>query len=137
MHPNAQRIADAYDAFSRGDLQSVLDTWTDDIVWHVRGSIEAVAGDKRGKIEITEFLGELMRATDGTFALEVDRVFADDECAVVIARQKGMAAGESIDSLVTHVYSLRDGKVCEGSFLVERELEVDPLLAKAFTRAAA
>ena len=137
MHPNAQRIADGYEAFARGDLASAMETWADDIVWHVRGSIESVAGDKHGKTEIVDFIAELMKVTDGTFALDVDRVFADDDYAVVIAHQKGTAAGESIDSLVTHVYKMRDGKIVEGSFLVDRELEVDPLLAEAFTRAAA
>ena len=33
-----ERVRQAFDAFGRGDLQTVGDTFTEDAVWHGRGS---------------------------------------------------------------------------------------------------
>src|SRR5260370_1195250 len=34
-----QVVRDAFAAFSRGDMKALSDAWTDDFVWHSRGSV--------------------------------------------------------------------------------------------------
>jgi ketosteroid isomerase-like protein len=43
-----ERIRKALEAFKRGDVQAVSDTFTDDVVWHGRGSTK-YGGDFKGK----------------------------------------------------------------------------------------
>src|SRR5690349_15779695 len=41
-----QAVRDAFDAFNRGDMKALSDGWTDDFVWHARGSV--FGGDFKG-----------------------------------------------------------------------------------------
>ena len=43
-----ERVRQAFDAFKRGDIQAVSDSFTDDVVWHGRGSTK-FGGDFKGK----------------------------------------------------------------------------------------
>jgi ketosteroid isomerase-like protein len=43
-----ERVRQAFDAFGRGDLQAVGDTFTEDVVWHGRGSTK-FGKDFKGK----------------------------------------------------------------------------------------
>ena len=42
-----QVVRGAFDAFNRGDMKALSDAWTDDFVWHARGSV--FGGDFKGK----------------------------------------------------------------------------------------
>src|SRR5207248_10026337 len=42
-----QLVRDAFDAFKRGDMKALTDSWTDDSAWHARGSV--FGGDFKGK----------------------------------------------------------------------------------------
>ena len=53
---NAALIKSGYEAFARGDLQSALAVFAEDILWHVPGR-GPLSRDYRGKchLEITQF----------------------------------------------------------------------------------
>src|SRR2546421_12531795 len=47
LEQKIQLVRDAFDAFKRGDMKALTDSWTDDYVWHARGSV--FGGDFKGK----------------------------------------------------------------------------------------
>ncbi len=131
MHPNVDRLRAGYEAFGRGDLDSVQADWSEDIVWHVTGSTP-IAGDRRGSEEIKRFLGEFIGLTNGTFQLEPLRYFADDDWGVVICRQQATLADQQLDGLTVHLHRLVDGKTVESWFLDEHALEDEAVMRVAF-----
>ena len=56
---NTRVVKEAYAAFGRADIQAVLDTMHDDIVWKpITGAEESIvpmAGERRGKQSVGEF----------------------------------------------------------------------------------
>ena len=136
MHPNAERLQAAYEAYGRGDIDAVAADWTDDVLWHVTGTTP-IAHDRRGRDEIMEFLGELITMTNGTFKLEPQRYFADDEYGVVICNSSATIADHQIAGMTVHVHRIVDGKVAESWFLDERPLEEDAAFQAAFALIAA
>lgn len=111
-HPNEELIRKGYDAFSRGDLDTVLSIFDDDIRWHVPGR-SALAGDYRGHEEVTKFFGNLFERSGGTFSVELHDVLANDEHAVALAILRGERDGQAYAGMAAHVWHVRDGKAIE------------------------
>src|SRR4051794_28647756 len=63
-------ISKGYEAFGAGDIQTVMDLFTDDIAWHIPGK-NPLAGDYHGKDQVMGFFGKLMEMTGGTFRLTI------------------------------------------------------------------
>ena len=77
-HPNVDRIIDGYAAFAKGDFAALNDLFAEDIMWHEPGRNQ-LAGDFRGREAVYEMFGRLMEITAGSFHLDLQTVFANDE----------------------------------------------------------
>lgn len=82
-HPNAQRLRANFDAFLRGDLDTVREAATDDATWTNLGS-GPLAGTFRGWEQISGMFGRLFEITGGTYTMEVQSVVADDHWAMAV-----------------------------------------------------
>ncbi|HYZ91937.1 MAG TPA: nuclear transport factor 2 family protein [Actinomycetota bacterium] len=111
-HPNVQRLRDGYAAFARGDLDTVKELWTDDVVWHVGGQ-SPLAGDYKGQDEIIAFFGKTFEQTGGTLQIDLHDVLGNDEHAVALVTLKAKRDGKSLEMNAVHVFELRDGKTAE------------------------
>lgn len=111
-HPNVAILRDVYEAFGKGDLDTVRAGWTDDITFHVRG-LAGLDGDYNGPDAVIGFFGKLMEATGGTFRLDVHTILADDEHAAVIATDYAERNGRSRTADVVHISHMRDGRTQE------------------------
>ena len=111
-HPNVAALRDVYDAFGKGDLETVRRQWTDDITFHVKG-LSSLDGDYRGPDAVIGFFGKLMEATGGTFRLDIHTILADDEHAAVLATEHAERNGQTRSADVVHISHLRDGKTHE------------------------
>ena len=80
-HPNEDLIRRGYDAFSRGDLQTLRELFHPDIVWHAPGRNQ-LAGDHQGVDAVLGYFGRTIQLTGGNFRVEVHDVVANDEHAV-------------------------------------------------------
>jgi uncharacterized protein len=85
-HPNAVALRAGYEAFAKGDLETVGALFADDIAWHQSGT-SPLAGDRAGKDAVFALFGRLGELTAGTFANQIHDVLADDEHAVVLVEQ--------------------------------------------------
>lgn len=111
-HPNAQRMKEAYEAFTSGDLDRLAEYFDPNLVWHVPGD-SPIAGDYKGWDEVLGFFGKLVQETGGTFRLDVHDVLANDEHGVGLVEASGERSGKQLTQKATHVFHLRDGKVTE------------------------
>jgi len=106
---NSALIKGAYDAFGRGDVQSVFAAFADDIFWHVPGR-GPLSRDYRGHAEVREFFDHFIRLSDGTFRVQVDRVLAADDHVVVLCTESATRRGRKWSSPQVHVWTVRNGK---------------------------
>jgi hypothetical protein len=111
---NTQVVQDAYAAFGRGDIQGVLATLHDDVVWQgVIGASAQVpmAGERRGKREVAEFFNRVglhvkfNRFEPREFVAQGDKVVALGHYAATVS------TGKTFDSDFVMAFTLKDGKV--------------------------
>jgi uncharacterized protein len=80
-HPNEELTRRAYDAFSRGDVDTLRQLFADDAVFHEPGR-NPVSGDHQGIDQILAFLGLLAARSGGTYRVPLHDVVANDQHAV-------------------------------------------------------
>lgn len=125
-HPNATLFREGYDAFNRGDMETLRRVFDPNIVWHVNGR-NRFAGDKRGIDATLGFFGELVQESNGTFKLDVHDVVANDEHAVAIVSSAIQKDGRSIASKAAHIVHIKDGRISESWFFDEDQYSFDDL----------
>ncbi|KUN28935.1 SnoaL-like polyketide cyclase [Streptomyces antibioticus] len=76
-HPHAALVRKGYEAFQRGDMDTLRGLMTGDCTHHVPGS-HPLAGDYKGLDNIIEgYYGRLYSETGGTFRVELLNLFVD------------------------------------------------------------
>ncbi|HZC03259.1 MAG TPA: nuclear transport factor 2 family protein [Gammaproteobacteria bacterium] len=83
LHAHEDTLRTIYDAFAKGDVETVMSLLTDDIEYHITGR-SPVSGNYSGKEEVLGFFGKLMQLSGGTFRLEVEDILANDEHGVAL-----------------------------------------------------
>ena len=127
--PNVQRLRDGYDAFAKGDLATLRELMTEDVVWHVAGHSE-MSGQYEGIDAVLAFFGRMMEVTGGSFRLEPRTFLADDAYGAVPA--SGTDAGAT--AKVAEIESLqREAQVAE-RLAALRAGQAKPAPSKARTR---
>jgi ketosteroid isomerase-like protein len=111
-HPNEDALRKGYDAFGRGDIETVMGLFTDDIQWHVPGD-SLVSGDYSGKEGVGTFFGKLMELSGGTFRVDVHDVLANDEHGVGLVVLRGERNGKTLAVNDAHVWHVNNGKFSE------------------------
>lgn len=109
-------LQDAFAAFGRGDLQPVFDLMTPDVTWGMVGREEDVPflGIRSGKDGAGAFFKLLNETTEitvyepQTFLAADDKVFVWGHVASTMRHN-----GVPIENDWLHVYTFRDGKICE------------------------
>jgi ketosteroid isomerase-like protein len=111
-HPNAVRIRDGYAAFAKGDFAVLNDLLAEDLVWH-HGGRSQLAGDYRGRDAVYELFGKLIEVTRGTFHMDLQAAFANDELGVALVVASSTVDGRSVAAREAHIMRMSDGKVVE------------------------
>jgi ketosteroid isomerase-like protein len=111
MHPNGQLIQRGFDAFARGDMETIDGLFSDDITWHLSGT-SVLSGEYHGKEQVFGLFGRLLELTEGTFHQEIHAILADDEHVVVIV-SSGQDKPRPFAGNSVFVWHVRDGKAIE------------------------
>ncbi len=111
-HPNVARIRDGYAAFAKGDFSVLNDLFAEDLLWHNPGRNQ-LAGDYLGRDAVYGLFGRLMELTEGSFELDIQSVFADDEHGVALVVSSASRRGLNARATDAHIFRLRDGQVVE------------------------
>lgn len=111
---NAEAMRKGYEAFSRGDMDTLRnELFTADVVWH-QGGKNQTSGDFRGPDQVIGLFGKLFQLTDGTFRVEVHDMLASEDHVVVLAKVTAQRAGKTLQhGDYSHVCHFRDGKLSE------------------------
>ena len=111
-HPNEDLVRRGYDAFARGDTETMSQVLDPDVIWHAPGR-SPLAGDFRGFDEVLAFFGRSMETTGGTLRVEVQDVMVNDRGAAVLQRSTAQREGKSLDDLGVSVFRIENGKAVE------------------------
>jgi ketosteroid isomerase-like protein len=108
-HAHEDMLRAIYEAFAKGDVQTVMSLLTDDVEYHISGR-SPVSGTYKGKDEVLGWLGKLMELSGGTFQIEVQDILANDKHGVALTIKRGQRAGKTLGIRSVHVWDIRDGK---------------------------
>lgn len=131
---NADLIRKLYDAFSRGDIHTILEHCTDDVEWILEGpGIIPFTGKRRGHAEVLQFF-EALGGTQAGQKLTTEVLVAQGDHVATLGRYSGSvrSTGKGFDSPVAHFFTIRDGKVARFVDVGDTAAMVD-----AYTGAAA
>lgn len=124
-HANAQIMKRAYDAFNSGDMDTLREIFSPEIVGHVPGK-SSISGDYKGVDEVFGLFGKLVELTAGNYKAEVHDILATDEHAVVLSKTTGSRPdGMTHQANSVEVFHLSDGKVTEFWTLEEDQYRAD------------
>jgi ketosteroid isomerase-like protein len=110
---NVKIVQEAYAAFGRGDISSVVDACADAVEWIVPGAAGVpVAGKRRGREQVAEFfrtLGENQTAQQ----FEPREFIAQGDKVAVLGhyRWRIKPTGRTFESDWVHVFTVRDRRV--------------------------
>ncbi|HEX9175549.1 MAG TPA: nuclear transport factor 2 family protein [Mycobacterium sp.] len=100
---NIETVKRGYEAFSAGDVETVMSLFDDNIEW-VQPGESAISGIYRGKAEFGEYLRQL---AEKALAVRALRFMAEGDTVVAFTEVTvGSEMGEDAD-----VYKVRDGKI--------------------------
>jgi ketosteroid isomerase-like protein len=111
-HPNEELVRRGYDAFGRGDMETLREVFHPDLVWHSPGHNQ-LAGDHRGVEAVLGFFGRTMELTGGTFRVEVHDVVASDKHVVGLNSVAAQRDGKTLNGRNALVFHVRDGRATE------------------------
>jgi uncharacterized protein len=100
---NIELVKRGYEAFSTGDIETVMSLYDDNIEWLQPGE-SAISGTYHGKGELGELLRQLGEKTAAVTAL---RFIADGDTVVVFS--EATIAGQTSQDV--EVFTLREGKM--------------------------
>jgi hypothetical protein len=112
-HPNAVRIRGLFAAFRKRDIAAIRDAISERAVWHFPGEAGKLAGAHVGHAGIVAFLARVSELTDGTFALDLEDVLANDSHAVAFFRGRAQRLGRTLDNPTCLKVRLHEGRAVE------------------------
>lgn len=125
-HPNEDLLRKGYEAFSRGDLDTLRNELFDpNVVLHVGGR-SPLGGDYQGIDEVFGFFARTIELSNGTFQIQLHDAVANDEHAVGLSIASAQREGKSLDDARgAEIYHVRDGRVTEAWFMAEDPYATD------------
>ncbi len=127
-HDNGELIRSGYEAFSKGDMETIAKIFGPDIRWSTSGR-NLISGTCNGQEETFAFFGRLMELTDGTFTVAIHDLLATDDHVVVLAKESASRNGKSLEADDVHVWHLANGKAVEFWGISKDQHEVDEFWA--------
>ena len=123
-YPNEDLTRRGFDAFAKGDVDTLRALFDQDAVWHVPGR-SPLAGDYRGVDAILGFFARLAELSGGTFRTDVHDVVANDEHAVGIYVTRGEREGRTLENRNVLVSHIRNGKLTEAWLMSDDQYAAD------------
>jgi uncharacterized protein len=103
-----------YEAFNRGDMETLTELFDESAVWHLPGR-SSMATDYQGREAILAYFGRLGQETGGTFRAELEDLLADgDDRVVGIQRSTAERDGKHLNVGDCIVFRLKDGRITDG-----------------------
>jgi len=111
-HRNEELVRRGYEAFSKGDTDTLREVFADTIVFHQPGR-SPLAGDYHGIDEVLGYFAKIAQLSGGTFRAVLHDVLADHEHAVGLHTAEAERGGRHHSGRVALVIHVRDDKITE------------------------
>jgi ketosteroid isomerase-like protein len=112
---NQARIEKLYQALTEGDMETILGTLDEDVVWTEAAGFPTSTeeGVFRGPDEVLDGVFAFLGSEFEGFAADPERFVADEDTVVTIGNYRGAnpETGESFDTRFVHVWELAGDKV--------------------------
>lgn len=115
-------VGKAYAVLASGDLATIHQYWSQDLVWLVPGN-HALAGTYRGLDAFLDFMRKTALLSNNSFRMDLITVLTNDEYSADVTHNLGFRTKTTEDTTspyskldidVIHLLRWRDGKVIEG-----------------------
>jgi ketosteroid isomerase-like protein len=123
-HPNEDLIRRGFDAFAKGDMDTLRKLFDADIVYHVPGR-SSLAGDYQGPDEVLGLFARIFELSGGTYQAELHDAVANDDHTVALFTASGQREGATLDDRTVLVSHVRDGRLAEVWLLSENLYALD------------
>ncbi|WP_019060377.1 nuclear transport factor 2 family protein [Streptomyces prunicolor] len=118
-HPHALLVRKGYDAFIRGDMDTLRGLMSSDATHHVPGT-HPLSGDFKGQDAMIDMYGRLFAETNGTLHVELRNVLVDGRGhAVSLHHFTADRAGKHIDETGGIVFRILGDKITDLDECVE------------------
>jgi ketosteroid isomerase-like protein len=123
---NLEIVQNAWDAFSRGDVEAAFEVFAADVEWDVSRDIWGAVvggGHYRGVEGVASWLTDLYDAWE-TFEMEAEEQLdagEDQVITVLSARGRGRASGIEVEHHPAGVGTLREGKIVRVVWFATRQ----------------
>ncbi|XUL87832.1 nuclear transport factor 2 family protein [Streptomyces galilaeus] len=118
-HPHALLVRKGYDAFVRGDMDTLRSLMSSDVTHHVPGT-HPLSGDFKGLDATIDMYGQLFSQTNGTLRVELRNVLVDGRGhAVTLHRFTADREGKHIDETGGIVFRILGDKITDLDECVE------------------
>lgn len=98
-HAHAALVRKGYEAFSRGDMDTLSGLMTSDCTHHVPGN-HSLSGDYKGLDAVKDYYRQLAAESDGTMRVELQHLFSDGRGHVMsVHRVTAQRRGQSLDAM--------------------------------------
>ena len=113
MSDSTDRTRRGFEAFAKGDLDTIRELLDPDVVWHVPGR-SSLAGDYQGVDAVLGYFMQLFERSGGTFKAELIECgeIAPERIACLV-RITGDMTAASVDVLGMMLFTERDGRTVE------------------------
>lgn len=113
QHPNVATYVRLMQAYNAGDLETVAQCMSADVVYHVPGKSK-FAGDYVGIEAFRQMLDQIREATDGSITHTPLHILADDRALMVYSQVLGTRKDAHYAGEVAYLFRFDDGKIVEG-----------------------
>jgi ketosteroid isomerase-like protein len=108
-HSTVTLLEKAYSDFAQGNWEGFLGICPDQMTFQVPGKSK-LAGKFTKSNFVSAYANQLQELSGGTFQTEIHDVMATDLHATVLATNKLVRAGKTIELRTVHVWRFQDGK---------------------------
>ena len=119
---NIEIVRNAFDAFTRGDLEGVLRVCDENIVITQPPELPGASPQQRGHNGMLEAFGIWPEQWDD-YQIEILRIADPGDCVVVTTKQggRGKQSGVEVEMEFTFVFTVRDEKVVEWQIFMHED----------------
>lgn len=127
-HPNEDLIRRGFDAFSKGDMDTLRELFDPEIAYHVPGR-SPLAGVYHGQDEVLGLFARIFALSGGTYRVELHDAVANDDHAVALFTASGQREGTTLEDRTVLVSHVRDNRFAEIWVLSEDLYALDAFFA--------
>ena len=111
---SAEAAKNAYEAFSKGDLETLKEGFAEDAEWQTSDELP-LGGVTRGRDAIMENFAQISNYWS-SFSVEPSEFIEAGDKVIIRGTQRATGKGGSFEGPFLHLMEFRDGKVVRGEF---------------------